>query len=50
MDTCKAANLYSTYPPEDGDFLTYVNPPIGKGEPFIQFLPEKVVYCILIPI
>ncbi|MBI4251782.1 MAG: iron-containing alcohol dehydrogenase [Candidatus Tectomicrobia bacterium] len=31
MDTAKAANLYSTYPP--GDFLDYVNPPIGKGRP-----------------
>jgi hydroxyacid-oxoacid transhydrogenase len=30
MDTAKAANLYSTYP---ADFMTYVNPPIGKGEP-----------------
>ena len=30
MDTAKAANLYSTYPAE---FLTYVNAPIGKGEP-----------------
>ena len=31
LDTAKAANLYSTYPPED--LLDYVNPPIGKGIP-----------------
>ncbi|GIW82151.1 MAG: alcohol dehydrogenase [Gemmatales bacterium] len=31
LDTAKAANLYSTYPP--ADFLDYVNPPIGKGVP-----------------
>ncbi len=29
IDTAKAANLYSTYPPED--FLDYVNPPLGRG-------------------
>ena len=31
IDTAKAVNLYTTYPP--GDFLDYVNPPIGKGHP-----------------
>ena len=30
LDTAKAANLYSCYP---ADFLDYVNPPIGKGQP-----------------
>lgn len=30
IDTCKAANLYATYP---ADFLAYVNAPIGEGKP-----------------
>ena len=30
IDTCKAANLYTTYP---ADFLAYVNKPIGEGKP-----------------
>ncbi len=29
MDTCKAANLYATYP---SDFMSYVNAPIGAGQ------------------
>ena len=31
IDSAKAANLYTCYPP--GDFLDYVNPPIGRGLP-----------------
>jgi len=31
IDTAKAANLYTCYPPED--FFDYVNPPIGRGLP-----------------
>jgi hydroxyacid-oxoacid transhydrogenase len=30
IDTCKAANLYTTYP---ADLLTYVNAPIGESKP-----------------
>ncbi len=30
MDTAKATNLYTTWP---ADFFTYVNPPIGQGQP-----------------
>ena len=42
MDTTKAANLYSTYP---ADFLTYVNAPIGMGQP----VPGKLKPMIAIP-
>jgi len=42
MDTCKAANLYATHPAE---FMTYVNPPIGKGVP----VPGPLKPMIAIP-
>lgn len=32
IDTCKAASLYGTHPPPNGDFYEYVNVPIGKGK------------------
>ena len=43
MDTAKAVNLYTTYPP--ADFLDYVNPPIGKGLP----VPGALKPLIAIP-
>ena len=43
IDTAKAVNLYTTYPP--GDFLDYVNAPIGKG----QAVPGPLKPLIAIP-
>jgi hydroxyacid-oxoacid transhydrogenase len=43
IDTAKAVNLYTTYPP--ADFLDYVNPPIGKGLP----VPGPLQTLIAIP-
>src|SRR5919204_3633661 len=42
MDPAKAANLYATYP---ADFLAYVNPPIGRGEP----VPGRLKPLIAVP-
>jgi len=43
IDTAKAVNLYTTYPPEE--FLDYVNPPIGRGKP----VPGPLEPLIAIP-
>jgi hydroxyacid-oxoacid transhydrogenase len=43
IDTAKAANLYTTYPPED--FFDYVNPPIGRGKP----VPGPLAPLIAVP-
>jgi len=42
IDTAKAANLYATYP---ADFLAYVNPPIGRGEP----VPGRLKPLVAVP-
>jgi hydroxyacid-oxoacid transhydrogenase len=43
IDTAKAVNLYTTYPP--ADFLDYVNAPIGKAMP----VPGAIKPLIAIP-
>jgi hydroxyacid-oxoacid transhydrogenase len=43
IDTAKAVNLYTTYPP--ADFLDYVNPPVGTGVP----VPGPLKPLIAIP-
>jgi hydroxyacid-oxoacid transhydrogenase len=39
IDTCKAANLYATWP---ADFLAYVNAPIGEGRPVPGLLKPHI--------
>jgi hydroxyacid-oxoacid transhydrogenase len=39
IDTCKAALLYATHP---ADFLTYVNKPVGAGQPVPGPLPPHI--------
>jgi hydroxyacid-oxoacid transhydrogenase len=43
IDTAKAVNLYSTYPPEE--FGDYVNPPVGKG----RAVPGSLKPLIAVP-
>jgi hydroxyacid-oxoacid transhydrogenase len=43
IDTAKAVNLYTTYPPND--FLDYVNPPVGRGLP----IPGPLKPLIAVP-
>lgn len=43
IDTCKMANLYSTYPSED--LLEYVNAPVGKATP----IPGPLKPLVAIP-
>ena len=45
IDTAKAANLYTCHPPSDGDFYTYVNPVVGKGQP----IPGPLLPLIAVP-
>jgi hydroxyacid-oxoacid transhydrogenase len=45
IDTAKAANLYTCYPPPNDDFYAYVNPPLGSGIP----VPGALIPLIAVP-
>ncbi len=42
MDTCKAANLYATYP---ADFMTYVNAPVGASQKVPGTRAGQAAHC-----
>jgi len=48
IDTAKAANLYSCFPPEGG-FYDYVNPPLGLGLPIPRGGSGRMTPLIAVP-